>query len=635
MIHLYSADRALPLAGRVADILEEPPADPMTPEWLAVPSDGMRRWLMLELARRLGAGGPGGGDGVAANIVRAYPGTLRSSVLTADRGDPECDPWAIHRLVWPVLAVTRRRRRPTPDWLRSTGWHRVRPATRRPAGWPTCSTATTCTDRPWSGPGRPARTSTDPGAGWPTPHRGNPTSGVRCATRWARRAPRSGGPGCCNGWPEGDLILDLPPRFDVLRVHPAARGRVPRATPAVARQRDVHLFLLEPSHFDPEHLRRAGGHPPAGTPRLRSDDSTAVVVDQPLLRSWGRLHRETALLIADAEAGGLPERQWVHGESSAGPSGLLGRLQRDIRANAGSGAPLVHDPADRSVQFHACFGATRQVEVLRDVLLHLFNDPDLDLDEDDVLVVCPAIETFAPLIQAVFGPSAEVGTPARQGPSAARGAPALRYRIADQSIRSTNPLLNATVALIELVGGRFEAPAVLDFLALGPVRERFRFDDDDLNDIADWVNGACVRWGLDPSHRASFGVPEAIRTNTWQAALDRLLVGATVHDDDLLLAVGDVAPYGVDGSATDIVGRLAEALWHLQRLVVPRRARPGHSRPGSTSCAGDVRGPVRHRQRRSMAVRSTRPDLRRHARARPPPVTRCPPHRSTSSTSGG
>src|ERR1700722_496336 len=108
MIHVYSADRALPLVGRVADILSDPPADPMTPEWLAAPSDGMRRWLMLELARHLGAGGPGRGDGVAANIVRAYPGTLRSMVLTADPGGPERDPWTIDRLVWPVLAVTSR-----------------------------------------------------------------------------------------------------------------------------------------------------------------------------------------------------------------------------------------------------------------------------------------------------------------------------------------------------------------------------------------------------------------------------------------------------------------------------------------------------------------------------------------------
>ena len=78
----------------------------MTPEWMAVPSDGMRRWLTLELARHLGAGGPGQGDGVAANVVRAYPGTLRSCVLAADRADPDRDPWAIDRLVWSVLAVT-------------------------------------------------------------------------------------------------------------------------------------------------------------------------------------------------------------------------------------------------------------------------------------------------------------------------------------------------------------------------------------------------------------------------------------------------------------------------------------------------------------------------------------------------
>ena len=44
-------------------------------------------------------------------------------------------------------------------------------------------------------------------------------------------------------------------------------------------------------------------------------------------------------------------------------------------------------------------------------------------------------------------------------------------------------------ALVDLVSGRFESTAVLDFLALGPVRARFGFDDDDLDDIAGWVAG--------------------------------------------------------------------------------------------------------------------------------------------------
>ena len=63
----------------------------------------MRRWLSLELARHLGASGPGSGDGIAANIVRAYPGDLRSAVLAMDRPQDLPDPWRIERMVWPVL----------------------------------------------------------------------------------------------------------------------------------------------------------------------------------------------------------------------------------------------------------------------------------------------------------------------------------------------------------------------------------------------------------------------------------------------------------------------------------------------------------------------------------------------------
>ena len=110
MMHLYSAGRAAPLAARLAEVLIDERLDPMQAEWLAVPSDGMRRWLILELARHLGASVPGGGDGIAANFVRAYPGTLRSCVLNAERVDPRADPWGIDRLVWSVLSVAERHR---------------------------------------------------------------------------------------------------------------------------------------------------------------------------------------------------------------------------------------------------------------------------------------------------------------------------------------------------------------------------------------------------------------------------------------------------------------------------------------------------------------------------------------------
>lgn len=120
---------------------------------------------------------------------------------------------------------------------------------------------------------------------------------------------------------------------------------------------------------------------------------------------------------------------------------------------------------------------------------------------------------------------------------------------------------------MELVAGRFEVPAVLDFLALAPVRQRFRFDDDGLSTIAEWVAGTEVRWGFDPRQRAGFGIPEVIVSNTWQAALDRLVLGATVHDDDRHLAVGGIAPLGVEGGDVEVLGSLAEAMRRLADLA--------------------------------------------------------------------
>ena len=336
MMHIYSADRALPLVSRVADVLSHPPADPMTAEWLAVPSDGMRRWLSLELARHLGASGPGRGDGIAANFVRAYPGTLRSCVLTAGRDDPDQDLWTIDRLVWPVLEVIRQ----------AGGDSELHPLRRLAPGASHYAQARRVADlfdryhlhrpamiRSWSagvdidGSGRHLPDT----ASW-QPH------------LWRLVRDRIGEPSPPERWPgllervtEGDLALDLPARLVFFGFTLLPGGGFLDLARAVAEHRDVHLFLLEPSRFEVADLRRAGPHPATGGPRLRADDSSAAVAAQPLLRSWGRLHRETAVLLADAQARGLPSCERVDGDDGFREAGLLGRLQRAIRSNTGLG----------------------------------------------------------------------------------------------------------------------------------------------------------------------------------------------------------------------------------------------------------------------------------------------------------
>ena len=77
-------------------------------------------------------------------------------------------------------------------------------------------------------------------------------------------------------------------------------------------------------------------------------------------------------------------------------------VARRAPALAAATTPTAPRSDDDSIQVHACHGRARQVEVLRDAVLHLLED-DPTLEPRDMIVMCPDIETFAPLIQATFG----------------------------------------------------------------------------------------------------------------------------------------------------------------------------------------------------------------------------------------
>ncbi|MGA2835310.1 MAG: exodeoxyribonuclease V subunit gamma [Acidimicrobiales bacterium] len=577
-MHLYSADRAEPLAAHLAGILSDDPLDPMQPEWMAVPSDGMRRWLLLELARHLGSTSPGAGDGVAANILRAYPSTLRSLVLDGagrSHGDGGGDgspdrrpgPWHIDRMVWPLLSVF--------DGLVASG---AMPAfTELPEGASRFTRVRSVADlfdryhlhrpemvRAWADPASPFGGLVD----------GNLQQISRHAV-WQPRLWRLlkeviGEPSPPERFDdilgelergELDLGADLPERLVLFGFTSLPGPDFLPLLQAVAIRRDVHLFLLEPHRFDRDRPAEAWSSRGPSPSRLRSSDPTGSLVVQPLLRSWGRLPREASVLLADGLRPDEAGVAWVGSSDPHPPRTLLGRLQADIRSDVVS-PPAVVDPGDRSIQFHACFGPMREVQVARDSILHLLADRSSGLTEEDVLVVCPNLDSFAPLVEAVFGPPFPPG-----GDAAARDAPRLRHRIADRSIRSANPVLGATAALLELVSGRFEISRVLDFVSLGPVRERFGLDDADLGVLAGWAGGTNVRWGLDTGHRAGFGLPPTVVGNTWQAAVDRLLMGTAVADGDLDLAIGGVAPFGVDSGDVELLGAFAHILGRLAELV--------------------------------------------------------------------
>ncbi|HEV7686146.1 MAG TPA: exodeoxyribonuclease V subunit gamma, partial [Acidimicrobiia bacterium] len=260
--------------------------------------------------------------------------------------------------------------------------------------------------------------------------------------------------------------------------------------------------------------------------------------------------------------------------------------QADVRADrpppglplAGRDDRALLDPADTSLAVHACHGRGRQVEVVRDAILHLLA-ADPTLEPRDIVVMCPDIEAFAPLIHATFGAAegldrdgGDVGGGGGGGGSAQPSGTApsgtgptrvdLRVRLADRSLRQTNPVLGVVAELLALASGRVTAAQVLDLAGREPVRRRFRLDDDDLGRAEEWVAAAGIRWGLDAAHRAPYKL-DALDANTWRAGLDRLLLGVAMADEGQRLVGGVLPVDDVSSSDIDLAGRLAEFLDRL------------------------------------------------------------------------
>ncbi len=575
MLRIDAADELGELAGRLSDVLSEPLADPLTPEWIVVVSAGMQRWLSLELSRHLGTSGPQAGDGVAANIEFLFPGGLTRRVVHpgADRGS---DPWELDRMVWAVLDVldsaTAGKGDPGLGPL-----HRLAPGV---TDWGRARRLADLFDRyiahrpdmirAWAN-GRDVD-----GVGQPIPQRISWQPHL-----WRLVRDRIGFPSPPELMPRrlaalraGECPDEVPERISLFGLSTIAGGApFLDLLDALATQREVHLMLHQTSAALTTRVREtvdALGQ----SLDTRAKDPSVAVAENPLLRSWARPAREGLALLGDrldAMPLGIPGADESAGDTRE-PITLLSRVQADLRADLAPVGDFIPAADDHSIQIHSCHGDTRQVEVLRDQILHLLAD-DPTLSEDDIIVLSPALDGFAPLIESVLGPAAGTMDSADQG----EGPPSLRYRVSDRSLRSSYPLLAALGALVELLASRFSDAAVLDFANLTPVRQRFDLDDEALATLADWVDKANTRWGLDGVHREQWGIPPEYEAGSWRNALDRLLLGIAVSDDMTALAPTGILPIAAEGDDVPVAGRFAELLGRLSRLCTEvSKARPAN-----------------------------------------------------------
>ncbi|HEX8085429.1 MAG TPA: exodeoxyribonuclease V subunit gamma [Solirubrobacteraceae bacterium] len=554
MLHIHRSERADGLVEALRELLADPLPDPFAAEVVSVPTRGMERWISQRLSARLGAS-EGRGDGVCANVGFPPPRRLVGDAVAAAAGvDPERDPWRPERSVWSLLEVVDARLHE--PWLATLAAHlgagedplrkgrRFAVVRHLAELFDRCALHRPAMVRAWAD---------GEGDAW------QPRLWRELREAIGQPGPAERVEAACATLRERPAVVDLPRRvalFNLTRLPAGYRD----VLAALAAEREVHLFLLHPSPALWDRIA-AGDGPPAAIRRV--DHPTAGAPENRLLASWGQDAREMQLVLAGADARVADRHHPVeHPEDT-----LLARIQADVRADRRPpGEPLpgapderpLLEPHDRSVQVHACHGRARQVEVLRDAILHLLED-DPTLEPRDVIVMCPDVEAFAPLVHATFGAAAAAEDDETLTPDVKAD---LRVRLADRSLRQTNPLLGVTAQLLDLAGQRLTASQVLDLANREPVRRRFGFDDDALVRIEDWVAQSGIRWGLDAEHRAPFGL-EALKNGTWRAGLDRVLVGVTMTEDERRL-LGDVLPLDdVDSGVIELAGRFAELVDRL------------------------------------------------------------------------
>jgi len=513
--HARTADQ---LVDTLVSLWSEPREDPFDFDLAVVPGPGFQRWLSQQLAT------VGDRPGICAGVDFTSLPALERRLAGPD------DPWRPERLAWLVQRVASQADDPALAVLQAhlaasregfTAGHRI---ARQFAGYarfrPSMLTA-------WA-------------AGADTDTEGAPLG----ANRWQAHLWR---------------LLATELGDDPLQRRDALLARL-RAAPVPGLAKRV--AVLAPRHLDAhtlallqaiEHHQRVDVVPLTPSPVRLGVSAGADLRRAEVSRLPGHPLNESLAVVADEVARLLPAA--VAGSEPTAPDSLLGWLQGDLRADR-QPVQRVLRPGDSSVKVHLSHGHDRQVEVLREVLTGLLA-ADPSLEPRDVVVLTPDVDAFAPLIGAAFTP-----------PAGAAVHPAQRFRVqvADRSVAQVNPMVTLLLDLLRLPDGRIEASTLLELCARPGIAQKFGFTAESRERLVDLVDRSGIRWGLSQAHRDGYGL-KAFPQNTWFAGLQRMLLGVTLAETDLI-AAGTVLPLDdMESSDVELVGGLTELVGRLARMV--------------------------------------------------------------------
>jgi exodeoxyribonuclease V gamma subunit len=525
---LFTSNRLEVLVGQLAQILKTPVASPLDPETIVVQSKGMERWVSMELARR---------HGICANCRFPFPNAVVDEVFGAVLGAvPNPSPFDPAVMTWKIMRLL-------PACVMRPGFEVLRNYTQGDLGQlKQYQLARRIADlfdqylvfRPemmlsWVSD-EEGEDNWQPLLWRELVRDAEPVHRAALRKSFLASLQRTSAP------PPG-----LPQRLAIFGISALPPFHMDVFS-ELARFVPVNLFLLNPCR---EYWADIRSEQEMSRIIRRHEQQQLTPADlyleqgNSLLASMGKLGREFFQIIQ----GAVSEEHDLFEEPGEGS--LLACIQTDILhlAERDRDTKTAIAAQDRSIALHACHSPMRAVEVLYDQLLALFQE-EPDLGPQDVLVMTPDINAYAPFIHAVFDAPEQ---------------PALKipFSIADRSMRRESQIMEAFLGILDLVGSRLGAPQVLALLESSALRRRFDLGETDVLLIHRWADDTRIRWGADEKSRAAMGFG-SIGENSWRAGLDRLLLGYALPGGDERLFQG-VLPYDhIEGGDAAVLGRLVE-----------------------------------------------------------------------------
>ncbi len=517
-MELIRSNRTENLADALASLIREKPLGPFENEVIVVHSRGMERWLTLALAERLGVWG---------NPSFPFPRAVIEAVLERAIGRSEKAPaYAPDRLKWTIARMLQDS--PPEKLLPYLGAEADPDRLLRFAA----SLAAVYDDYVVYRPEVLSEWAKSPSTSWQPElwHRVAHALGPHDLASRIREAL----PTLRHGLDASELSFErlqvfaletIPPLF--LQFFNALSHSVPTT-----------LYVLEPSK---EYLSDV----------LLSPEGQASTDGHAFLSNLGRLSHDfqQVLLSVDQDLSGQREAY-----QPAERTNLLSSLQADIFEFRSPPAPAerpVWSLSDSSIALHACAGPMREAQVVYEaVQCALEEDPTLV--PEDIVVMAPDLETYAPVFRAVFGQ---------------QGRHRIPYEVHDRLTREDAPFYDDVLAVLDVLGSRFSVLDLLRLIDASSMRADFRFSPEERARLAELLSAAGIRWGIDAEHRAELAFP-AEPLHTWRAGFCRLFLGFASPTEDTGVFKGLLprgAPSLEDAALVARLSRLGETLFDVHR----------------------------------------------------------------------